>query len=381
MRVFQVLKLCRFLAQHFVLVAFIVISLQANAVSVMHDRLETPSAKFSQVERSLFIDIQSTGSRLIAVGERGSIIFSDDEGKHWRQADVPVSTSLTAIYFPTPTHGWAVGHSGVILHSADAGETWIKQFDGFQANRLSLAKAEQQLVALKNAYDQADDMAKEDLLYQIEDAEFLLSDARIDSEIGPAKPLLDVWFQNEREGYVIGAYGFFFFTQDGGQNWKYAADRLDNLDRYHLNAIQHTRGKVLFIVGEAGLIFVSHDLGESWETVYGPYQGSLFGIQETGDDGVLIYGLRGNVFKSEDQGQSWRKIKVPVSTTLTGSDRSTDGGITLVGFSGVVLSSLDQGENFVLLKQGSFDAYNAVSILSHKALVLVSDKGIQVTEN
>ena len=39
----------------------------------------------------------------------------------WQQADVPVSSDLVAVPFPTPTHGWAVGHDGVVLHSADAG--------------------------------------------------------------------------------------------------------------------------------------------------------------------------------------------------------------------------------------------------------------------
>ena len=32
---------------------------------------------------------------------------------------VPVSSDLVAVAFPTPQQGWAVGHDGVILASAD----------------------------------------------------------------------------------------------------------------------------------------------------------------------------------------------------------------------------------------------------------------------
>lgn len=381
MDIYQSRMFGRYLAQSVAMLWFIVASTVALASGVMRDRLETPSEKVPGIERSLFIDIQKIGARLISVGERGSIAFSDDEGESWQQADVPVSTSLTAIHFPDETHGWAVGHSGVILHSADSGETWVKQFDGFQANLLALRQAEQQLSELKTAYSQADDEEKQDLDYQIEDAEFLLSDAQVDFDAGPAKPLLDVWFQNAQKGYAIGAYGFFFVTNDGGTSWEYAANRIDNIDRYHLNAIQQTAENTLFIVGEAGLMFVSHDMGESWETVFGPYQGSLFGIQRTKQDGVLVYGLRGNVFKTEDQGGSWQKIEVPVSATLTGSDRSPGGIITLVGFSGVVLSSDDEGSSFSLVSQGTFDAQNAVSMIGNQTLVMVSDKGILVSGN
>jgi len=340
-------------------------------------RLSTPAHMYKNVSTSMFVGLQKVGARFIAVGERGLIAYSDDAGKQWAQATVPVSSTLTSLYFTDEQNGWAVGHGGVILHSEDGGITWEKQFDGNQANKLILAQINQKLHRLKQTYETADELEQEDLLLEIEDTEYALSDAEFDAEMGAANPLLDVWFENEKHGYVVGAYGFFFATNDGGKNWKFIAERMDNIDRYHLNAIQKIKGGVLLIAGEAGALFSSNDMGDTWETIYGPYQGSYFGIQNTKNQNeVLVYGLRGNVYKSTDDGQSWEKIESSVSTSLAGSTISDDGTITLVGFSGTVITSSDDGQSFKLNERVSLDAYTSVETLNGNQLIVASEKGI-----
>ena len=43
--------------------------------------------------RSTLLDVASAGQRLVAVGERGHVLLSDDQGKTWRQArTVPTRT-------------------------------------------------------------------------------------------------------------------------------------------------------------------------------------------------------------------------------------------------------------------------------------------------
>ena len=67
--------------------------------------------------QSLLLDVQYNGGRLVAVGERGHILLSDDLVDHWRQARSPTRQMLTAVHFPGPQRGWAVGHDGLILGS------------------------------------------------------------------------------------------------------------------------------------------------------------------------------------------------------------------------------------------------------------------------
>jgi photosystem II stability/assembly factor-like uncharacterized protein len=68
------------------------------------------------------------GARIVAVGDHGVVLLSDDNGKTFRQArTVPVDAALTGVSFVDARQGWAVGHWGVILHSEDGGETWTVQ--------------------------------------------------------------------------------------------------------------------------------------------------------------------------------------------------------------------------------------------------------------
>ena len=111
---------------------FCLLSVTAGASAQLPDLLELPAEPSASALKHLILDIASAGDRLVAVGEYGNILYSDDQGISWRQAQVPVQVTLTAVHFPTANKGWAVGHDAVILHSEDTGETWRKQLDGWQ---------------------------------------------------------------------------------------------------------------------------------------------------------------------------------------------------------------------------------------------------------
>jgi len=362
------------------LVCAFVVNAEPDRIAGMTDRLETSSPIFENPQNSLFLDITRAGSKLVAVGERGLILVSGDEGRSWTQADVPVATTLAAVHFVDDQIGWACGHSGVVLNSSDGGRSWHVQFDGRAANQAVLAEAEAKVKRLQDDLLRAPDAEKADLEWALEDAQFALEDARLDVSLGPTKPMLDVWFRNRKEGYVIGAYGYFFGTQDGGATWQNYAGRLENFDRYHLNAIASLGDGTLMIVGEAGQMFASYDQGEYWETLYGPYQGSLFGIQTLAENGsALVFGLRGHVFKTPNGGGSWQGIEVPVETTLSAADQDGQ-NVTLVGFSGVVLESVDGGNSFRTRRLDRLESYNAVAHLSSGELLIASENGLRLTK-
>ena len=83
-----------------------------------------------KAQSSLLLDIAAAGDRLVAVGERGHILYSDDGGRSWKQARVPTSVMLTRLSFISASTGWAVGHDGNILLSTDGGLNWVLQRDG-----------------------------------------------------------------------------------------------------------------------------------------------------------------------------------------------------------------------------------------------------------
>jgi len=148
------------------------VSLLAGAVTLgsmsapllaVEDVLVTPSVKAVKAKQSLLLDIAKAGERLVAVGARGHVLYSDDNGGKWHQAKVPVSVLLTSVVFPDVRNGWAVGHSGVVLHSADSGETWKKQFDGNAANQMIITQSENHINTLKGQIAIASEDELEDL--------------------------------------------------------------------------------------------------------------------------------------------------------------------------------------------------------------------------
>jgi len=287
------------------------------------------------------------------------ILVSENGGESWAQAQVPVSVMLTGVYFPTDESGWAVGHDGVILHSGDGGHSWEKQLDGNQLNEMIIPTAERIVEKFQARVEalQAGDLAgegsaeaaDEDLEYLLEDAEFMLEEAEFmlegaqdDVDAGPVRPLLDVWFRNGREGFVVGSYGMLLHTGDGGQSWELVSDRTSNAQAFHLNQIVAAPDDTLFIAGESGYVYRSADGGESWESLQPGYEGSFYGtVIVPGNGGqyeLLVYGLRGNLFSSLDRGDSWSELDSGTTITLTTGMALPDGSVVLAGQAGLILT-------------------------------------------
>lgn len=283
--------------------------------------LDQPAMQSAKARHAVLLAVTRAGERLVAVGERGIVLLSDDSGKSWRQAQVPVSVSLTAVQFVSAEQGWAVGHMGVVLHSTDGGETWVKQLDGIEAAQLVLGLAQ------KSADTQ-----------RLSDAERLVAD-------GPDKPFLDLYFSDPRNGYVVGAYGLILRTADGGQSWQPWMQQLDNPEGLNLYGIR-AAGSGLFIVGERGLLLRSNDNGNSFQALDSPYAGSFFGLQGNARGELVAFGLRGNVFWSGDQGVTWRSIDTGLEVAMSAATPLADGALVLASQAGDLLLSAGRGSRF-----------------------------------
>ena len=291
--------------------------------------IESPRA-----EKGLMIDVVQAGKRLVAVGDRGHILYSDDQGATWVQAKVPTQQLLTAVFFIDDQHGWAVGHDAKLLASSDAGATWSEQFK---------------------------DLSRE-------------------------APLLDVLFNDPNHGFAVGAYGALIETTDGGKTWNDVSERLDNEDQYHLNAIARVKDAGLFIVGEQGSMFRSSDEGQTWEKLEGPYEGSLFGVIGTAQPKTLLaYGLRGNLFRSTDFGDTWEPVALKAARGalefgLSGATLLDDGTLVVVGNGGSVVVSHDDGLTFSVFNRPDRISLSAVTAAGNGDLILVGQGGVRVAE-
>src|SRR5690606_38129696 len=113
------------------------------------------------------------GDRIVAVGDHGNIVYSDDQGRHWRQADhVPTQVLLTAVAFADDRHGWAAGHDTLVLHTRDGGANW----------------------------------------------HIVHEDRTPEGDV--PKPILDLYFSDRNHGIAVGAFSLILVTEDGGDHWE-----------------------------------------------------------------------------------------------------------------------------------------------------------------
>ncbi len=321
--------------------------------------VDLPAIQTHRAQSSVLVAVSRAGSRLVAAGERGYVVLSDDDGRTWRQASVPTSVTLTALSFPTSREGWAVGHSGIVLHSKDGGETWIKQLDGAQAATLVLAEAERKAKPAES--DGRPDPA-------LASAQLLVQD-------GADKPFLDVHFKNEREGFVVGAYGLAFRTGDGGATWRPWQDHIDNPGQLHLFAIR-AAGERIFLVGEQGYAARSDDGGGQFVRLEMPYPGTFYGVQPAGDGHVIVFGLKGHAFSSGDGGHHWRPVETGLAGSIDGGTLLQDGAIALVSDRGDLLLSRDRGATVTALPVPNPFPFAAVTQAADGALVLTGTHGV-----
>ena len=304
------------------------VSMTATAApdSSTRDTLDTPAVKSPLAVRALVNGLAIAGTRIVAVGQRGHVLLSDDAGKSWQQADVPVSSDLVAVAFPSANTGWAVGHDGVVLHSTNAGGRWTRQLDGHRAGSVMV------------------DYYSRDATGGDSKRAVLLEEAKRFAAQGAENPFLDVWFENETTGFVVGAFGLILRTTDGGANWEPWLHAVDNPKAFHLYSIRGVAGDV-YIVGEQGLVLKLDRTAGHFRALDLPYKGTLFGVIGNAR-AVIVYGLRGTVLRSTDGGRSWQPVDTGLQVGLTSATVDNDGRIILASQAGHVLESRDDGATF-----------------------------------
>lgn len=305
----------------------------ATAVELKQSQpLNTLADKATQ---RLLMDIkQVANDRLVAVGERGHIVLSDNQGKTWQQVLVPTSALLTRLFFIDENIGWAVGHQQIILKTQDAGSTWV----------------------LQHMNDNLDQPA-----------------------------IFDIWFKSKTQGIAIGAYGLYLKTADGGKTWQdiyqqTLEDEEIGFPHFYSLAYGKESGK-LFMAGELGFLAVSDDIGATWKKLDSPYDGSFFHIGVLPKDKLLIMGLRGNLFRSTDLGKSWKKIE---TGTISGLQSMilmpVSNKVLIVGSAGTQLISDDYGKTVKLIQRSDRVSLANAIVLANQQVMLVGINGVSITE-
>lgn len=330
----------------------------APAANGWRDVLDTPAVKSPLAPRVLVNGLARAGERLVAVGQRGHVLLSDDQGKSWRQAEVPSSADLVAVAFRTAMQGCAVGHDGIVLRTTDAGATWTRVLDGRSAGALMLEFYKRQVATATNA----------------KRAEAMVVEAERFAAQGTENPFLDVTFEDANNGWIVGAFGLIFRTTDGGASWQPWLHAADNPKALHLYAVRAVGGE-LYVAGEQGLLMKLDRAKAKLRALELPYKGTLFGVSGSAR-GVVVHGLRGTVLRSTDAGASWQPVNTGLQVGLTGSSVAADGRIAIVSQAGHVLLSRDDGASFAPTRIDKPLPAAAVAFADKNTLLVAGPRGV-----
>ncbi|TGN98884.1 WD40/YVTN/BNR-like repeat-containing protein [Burkholderia sp. USMB20] len=286
-----------------------------------------PAHSWAAPTHMMLTDATRAGSRIVAVGEHGIVLLSDDDGKTWRQARrVPVAATLSAVSFADAKHGWAVGQWGAILATDDGGDTWVTQ--------------------------------------------------RLDTSVD--QPLFSVLFTSVQDGIAVGLWSLMLQTHDGGRTWTRTtlpkppgggkADR--NLYRVFADAAH-----ALYIVSEQGMVLKSTDAGANWTYLPTGGKGTLWSGVAMPDGRLVVGGLLGSLFESRDGGATWTALKTGTRSSITGLV-ATGGGLVGVGLDGLTLAQRVADGPFDVAQRADRAALTAALIDARGRPILFSQDGV-----
>jgi photosystem II stability/assembly factor-like uncharacterized protein len=290
--------------------------------------VQQPAVLIDGADKAPMLAIARAGHRLVAVGEHGIVLLSDDDGAHFRQAKaVPTRTTLNAVTFVSNSEGWIAGHWGVILHTVDGGETWSSQ--------------------------------REDMTVD--------------------QPLFSILFTDARNGFTAGLWSLMLATHDGGHTWAPIAlpapKGSPKADKNLYQILSDGKGLML-IAAEQGYVYRSTDSGRSWTVVESGNPGSFWTGLILDDGAILMGGLSGGLSRSGDHGQSWSRVETKTKSSITGLAQASDGRVVAVGLDGISLDSTDRGKTFTLHVRDDQRPLNAVAINAKGLPVIASSAGV-----
>ena len=279
----------------------------------------------SRNQQAAVLDVASCGDRLVAVGPRGLILVSRDEGRTWEQRPASIDVTLTSITCIGNHVGFAVGHEETLLRTNDEGLSW------------QLVRTNAQGV-----------------------------------------PLLRVRFFDADSGFATGGSGVLYSTRDGGNTWtRSAITTTDDFDPHLFDIARLDDGR-LVLAGEAGRLFRSDDNGISWQELPSPYSGSFFGLATPQPNKLIAFGMLGHAFVSDDAGNSWDELPTRQHESFF-SSTIADGRLYLVGADGAVATAPAEDPRRLSLVPAPDRANISGLVATPGGLVYASDRGLRRT--
>ena len=259
--------------------------------------------------------------------------------------DDGIQGMLHDVHFTDKQNGLVVGENGLVLETTDGGKTWTKKDINMRPPGAAQAQRRPQ-----------------------------------GAQAGPppgfggggAATLYNIYFVNEKIGFLTGARGTILKTDDGGKTWnrkmarnEAAANQNNNRRgrggiRSSLMGVQMINEKVGFIVGSENAILKTTDGGETWigksERVrVGETRNNLENILFVSPKTGWIIGSFGTLLHTNDSGETWEKRDAGFDNNLFGIHFYDEKTGWICGQEGLILHTNDGGKTWKQQETDSID--------------------------
>ena len=230
----------------------------------------------------------SSPTRIVAAGENGTTVLSDDTGATWRPVGKRLSTTYSRVRALSGSVVFATGPGGALARSDDGGVTW--------------------------------------------------------SEVGvsTSEDVIDVSFASAATGYALDAAGTLLRSDNSGQSWQI----LNTGTATRPQAVLALGAQTVLLVGPKGVLR-STDGGNVFTRVRGRLlnRSKLFNV-DRGGDSVFVYGSK-NILVSTTAGRTWRKVRLPRKTLIQAVDFVSPRTGFALGQDGQVFKTRSRGERWL----------------------------------
>ncbi|MEZ6062758.1 MAG: hypothetical protein R3C19_20635 [Planctomycetaceae bacterium] len=316
-------------------------------------------------------DVCAIGSSVWAVGERGVMVHSNDQGTSWTTRLFPFECSLHSVCFLTNRIGWVAGSRfdpyskqlrGVLLTTRDGGDSWsavdgrsrdrnssagvltgaipgydlpgiryVKYFDLQNAVALT-CQSEKRRAALQtddggltwtpldsdvdqSGWNHAAFLRPGDglvvgtaLSYGAVVANKLISIRRPSSTL---RQVRSASLNAEGQGWISGDGGFLQYSNNGGITWQVPPAPLPQpISEVMDFATTAQQGSTLCVAGSPGSLIVrTNDNGNSWQFSKTNQASPIRRMTFAGPSVVIAVGEFGSILKSTDSGVTWTGVR------------------------------------------------------------------------
>jgi len=247
--------------------------------------------------RDKFYDIHVQGEEVFVVGYPGLLLHSADRGETWEKIDVGTRDALFAIDINQKGRGLIVGRTGLVLMTTDGGKTWAQRDSGVKDHLFNVDVTESGQAWAVGHFGTILHSPDGGLSWKAQEfqAEFpegtpeaekgVISDAEKENEGAAAEARLNaVGFAGDQRGWIAGEFGLVLHTEDGGKTWKRQPSASGKL----LFALHVLDEKRILAAGSEGTLMETLDGGRTWKPIDAGTKLHILGLFPAGEDLYLV---------------------------------------------------------------------------------------------